>query len=255
MKPGSADDTTLTMVGERSARPGAHPPASGSSSLRPQVVVFDVNETLSDMSGMADHFAAVGAPSALAGTWFASLLRDGFALTVGGTNPDFADLAATSLTGMLTTQGVDDVGQAVREVMQKFTSLPVHADVIDGVRTLAAAGIRLVTLSNGGTAVAEGLLERNGIADSFERLLSVQDAPTWKPARAAYVYALEVCGVAAGDAMLVAVHPWDIHGGRQAGLRTAYVNREATPYPTFFDRADIEVTSLTDLATRLSLLD
>ncbi len=30
-------------------------------------MVFDVNETLSDMSGMADHFAAVGAPLALAG--------------------------------------------------------------------------------------------------------------------------------------------------------------------------------------------
>jgi 2-haloacid dehalogenase len=218
-------------------------------------MIFDVNETLSDMSGMADQFEAVGAPPALAGTWFAALLRDGFALTVNGANPDFAELAATSLAGMLTSQGIGDVDGAVAKVMQGFTSLPVHSDVVDGVRALAAAGTRLVTLSNGGTAVAEGLFQRNGIGGCFERLLSVQDAPAWKPAPPAYEYALDVCGVAPGDAMLVAVHPWDIHGARQAGLQTAYVNRRAAPYPTFFERPDIEVTSLTDLATRLGLLD
>ena len=41
------------------------------------VIVFDVNETLSDMSAMGDRFSEVGAPAALAKFWFASLLRDG----------------------------------------------------------------------------------------------------------------------------------------------------------------------------------
>jgi FMN phosphatase YigB (HAD superfamily) len=47
---------------------------------RPIVIVFDVNETLSDMAPMARRFADVGAPELLAQVWFASLLRDGFAL-------------------------------------------------------------------------------------------------------------------------------------------------------------------------------
>ncbi len=255
MTAGTSDETTIPQVGELLARPAPAEPALGAPSLRPQVMVFDVNETLSDMNGMADHFAAAGLPSALAGTWFAALLRDGFALTIGGANPEFADLAATTLAGLLVTHGVDDVDQMVSRVMREFTSLPVHADVVDGVRTLSAAGIRLVTLSNGGTAVAEGLVGRNGIAGNFERLLSVQDARAWKPARPAYEYALAVCGVAAPDAMLVAVHPWDIHGASKAGLRTAYLNRNGTPYPHFFDRPDIEVSTLTDLASRVGLLD
>lgn len=255
MTAGTSDDASLSQVGGQLPLSVPSRPASGSSSERPQVMIFDVNETLSDMSVMAECFESVGAPPALAGTWFASLLRDGFALTVSGANPNFADLAATRLAGMLTTQGVDDVGQAVGKVMREFTSLPVHADVVDGIRTLAAAGIRLATLSNGGTAVAQGLVERNGIESNFERLLSGQDATAWKPARAAYTYALDVCGVAASSAMLVAVHPWDIHGASRAGLRTAYVSREGAPYPSFFDRADIELTSLTDLASRLAPLD
>jgi 2-haloacid dehalogenase len=47
-------------------------------------MVFDVNETLSDMSPMAQRFSDVGAAAHQAATWFATLLRDGFALTVTG---------------------------------------------------------------------------------------------------------------------------------------------------------------------------
>ena len=55
-----------------------------------QVVVFDVNETLSDMAPLADRFADVGAPPALARLWFAALLRDGFARTAAGESERFA---------------------------------------------------------------------------------------------------------------------------------------------------------------------
>ncbi|MDR6863638.1 haloacid dehalogenase type II [Phycicoccus sp. 3266] len=215
---------------------------------RPQLVVFDVNETLSDMSGMAEAFEQTGAPPTLAATWFASLLRDGFALTVVGANPDFAALARTSLSRVLVAQGLPNVDAATERVMGAFTSLPVHDDVVPAVRALASAGIRLVTLSNGSAAVAQGLLERNGIADAFEQLLSVQDAPAWKPARAAYEYALDQCGVVARDAMLVAVHPWDIHGARQVGMATAFIDRSGASYPDHFDAPDMHVQSLVELA-------
>jgi 2-haloacid dehalogenase len=132
--------------------------------------------------------------------------------------------------------------------MSGFAQLPLHADVADGVRALQALGPRLVTLSNGATAVAEGLLERNGLGDAFDTLLSVQDAPAWKPAASAYRYALETCQVAAVDAMLVAVHPWDIHGAHAAGLRTAWINRTGRRYPHTMHRADVEAKSLTELA-------
>jgi 2-haloacid dehalogenase len=61
---------------------------------RPALLVFDVNETLSDMAPIAGRFDEVGAPAHLARTWFAGLLRDGFALTVAHENPSFARLGA-----------------------------------------------------------------------------------------------------------------------------------------------------------------
>ena len=215
-------------------------------------MVFDVNETLSDMSPMGARFEDVGAPAHLAKTWFAGLLRDGFALTAVEARAPFAQLAAgalrTSLHGLSLDRGTEE---AVEHIMAGFAGLAVHPDVPDGVRALGAAGIRLVTLSNGSASVAEGLLERVGIRDEFEALLSVEQAGRWKPAPEAYTYALDQCGVAAADAMLVAVHPWDIDGAARSGLATAWVDRAGDPYPDYFSAPDLAPRSLVELAERL----
>ncbi|WP_434620449.1 hypothetical protein [Arthrobacter sp. A5] len=52
--------------------------------VKASVIAFDVNETLSDMSPIGVCFGEVGAPEYLAKAWFASLLRDGFALAAAG---------------------------------------------------------------------------------------------------------------------------------------------------------------------------
>jgi 2-haloacid dehalogenase len=90
------------------------------------------------------------------------------------------------------------------------------------------------------------------VDDVMERFLSVDDAGIWKPHQDAYRYALEAMGVAAADTMLVAAHPWDIDGAARAGLATAYVDRKRLPYPSHFERADLEVGSLVELASALS---
>ena len=217
---------------------------------RPSALVFDVNETLSDMSPLAQRFADVGAAEHLAATWFASLLRDGFALTSAGVNPAFADIAMDLLRGQLTGQ-VPNPEAGVQHIMAGFAELPTHADVVPGIRDLAGLGVRLMTLSNGSTSVADALLRRSGIRTEFEQLLSVEDADLWKPAKTAYAHALQASGLPAGEVMLVAVHPWDIDGAHRAGLRTAWVNRTRRRYPSHFSKPDLEVTSVTDLAGRL----
>jgi len=218
----------------------------------PSVIVFDVNETLSDMTPLAQRFTDVGAPAALAKLWFATLLRDGFALAAAGDSGRFAEIGAEALRGLLLGMPLDHgTDHAVEHVIQGMSQLSVHPDVADGVRVLRAAGYRLVTLSNGATAVADRLFAGAGIRAEFERLLSVDDAAAWKPAPAAYTYAADVCGVPARDLLLVAVHPWDIHGASRAGLGTAWLNRSEGAYPGYFADPDIVVSTLTDLADAL----
>ncbi len=227
------------------------PHATPTSTGRPELVIFDVNETLSDMAPLRDSFARVGLAAHESEAWFAGVLRDAFALTCVGENPAFAEVAAEALRLRLTTAGSSDVDASVQEVMSTFTSLAVHPDVVAGIRALSDAGIRLVTLSNGSAGVAQGLLERAGVSDAVERLLSVEDASAWKPHPASYAYALETCGVSAPEAMLVAVHPWDIDGAARAGLRTGWLNRGGGGYPSYATAAEIEAADLVELAARL----
>ena len=220
---------------------------------RPDVVVFDVNETLSDLSPMAGRFADVGAPPELAGLWFASLLRDGFALTAAGAQERFAVLAEDVLRAQLAAVDLDrDVDAAVEHVLSGMSTLEVHPDVPDGLRRLRRGGSRLVTLSNGSTSVADTLLSRAGVRDELEQLLSVEDAAAWKPAGASYRWAGERCGVALGDAMLVAVHPWDVDGAARAGMRTAWLDRRGTAYPSYFTAPEVTATSVAHLADLLA---
>ena len=219
---------------------------------RPSVIVFDVNETLSDMAPLAGRFADVGAPELAAQVWFASLLRDGFALTATGGRETFGRLGEgvlrAVLAGVRLNRPADD---AVDHVLAGFANLSVHPDVPDGVRILRQHDLRLVTLTNGSAGVADRLLTKAGIRGEFEQLLSVDDAEAWKPAPVAYAYAARACSVGIEQMLLVAVHPWDIHGAHRAGMRTGWITRQETPYPGYFSASDLQAPSLGALARQI----
>lgn len=219
---------------------------------RPDLVVLDVNETLSDLAPLTDAFVAEGLAAADVEPWFAGVLRDAFALTVLGECPAFADVAGALLRVRLAAAGAADPEAGAQRVMDRFTALPPHPDVVPGLVAVADAGCRVVTLSNGSASVAKALLGGTPAHAAVERYLSVADAGAWKPAPRAYAHVLEVCGVPAERALLVAVHPWDVAGARRTGMRTAWVARSGGAYPDHLPAAEVEVGSLVELAERLA---
>ncbi len=55
-----------------------------------------------------------------------------------------------------------------------------------------------------------------------------------------------------GDAMLVAVHPWDVAGAARAGLASCWIDRSGATYPSCFRRPDLVATGLDDLDRQLA---
>ena len=202
-----------------------------SGRTRPQVVVFDVVETLASLDAVAERLAEHGLDRAVLAGWFTRLLRDAMALTAAGGYAGFAEVATSALHAQTKGELTD---AQLEHVVAGFGELTAQPDAVAAVRAACDAGLRVFTLSNGAADTTRGFLERVGLADDVEAVLSIDDVRAWKPSAAVYRHALARAGVQPHDAALVAVHSWDIYGAHQAGLTTGWCPRlEHIPTPLF----------------------
>jgi len=219
------------------------------SRSRPDVVAFDVNETLLDLAPVRAALVEHGRPAALLDTVFARTLLTGFAGTVTGRWFPFRaafDAALAQLTGLSPA----DRGR----VAGAFLELAPHADVEPALRRLTEAGVRVVTLTHGSPGVAEAGLSRGGVTPLVERTLSTESIRAWKPARETYLWAAGVCDVPPERMALVACHSWDVHGAQVAGLTGAFVPRTERVFAAVYGAPDVQGGSLVEVAGALLAL-
>jgi len=86
------------------------------------VLVLDVNETLSDLEPLRARFTAAGLPAESLDTWFAATLRDGFALTAADAPAEFRIVGRDALVTQLTSQGLDASDETVGSVLSGSAS-------------------------------------------------------------------------------------------------------------------------------------
>lgn len=217
---------------------------------RPDAVVFDVVETLFGLDAVGAAIGRAGLGSEVLHLFFARLLRDAFALgSVGEYRPfgDLADGALAVLAPSLTAGGRS-------EVIAAFGELSVHPDVGPAVDRLRAADVRIAALTNGSSKNTRALLERHGLADSFEMVVSVDAVRTWKPQPAPYRHVADRLGLGRDRIAMVAVHAWDLHGARHAGLVTGWAARLEQTWAETFAPPDVAGWDLVDVVDELLAL-
>lgn len=217
-------------------------------------VFFDVNETLTDLGFLEPQMASLGLNPSDRDIWFARVLRDAFALTVTAGSAKFFDIGTELLRQMVRSAGGKADSVVISRVVTAMAELPPHLDVQEGLRECHAAGLPLFTLSNGSTAAAEFLLDYLGIRPLVSDCLSVEGEALWKPSIGAYQFGLARAGVDAAQSVLVAVHPWDVHGALNAGMYAVWLNRGGGEYPSYFTQPSAEIPSLTSLVTAVKNL-
>ncbi|MGY1803393.1 HAD-IA family hydrolase [Blastococcus sp. SYSU D00922] len=206
---------------------------------RPDVVAFDVNETLLDLAPVRAALVEAGEPESLLDTVFARTLLAGFAAVVTGTWCTFREAFDAALAQ------VSDLPAERRGVVaDAFRELSPHPDVEPALRRLGEARVRVVTLSHGSPGVAEAGLARGGITPLVERTLSSEVIRAWKPAREVYLWAAGVCDVAPGRMALVAAHGWDVQGAQRAGLTGAWFPRSERTFPAVYEEPHVAATDL-----------
>ncbi|WP_416357783.1 haloacid dehalogenase type II [Aureimonas phyllosphaerae] len=205
----------------------------------PSVIVFDVNETLLDITVLEPLFARLFSDASVMRQWFAELILQSEALTLAGLYVRFDELASGVLRMVAETRQVSIQASDVEELGALLRAMPAHPDAAPALAALKHAGFRLVTLTNSPTSAAPSPLERAGLASFFDRSYSVDQVRRFKPAPETYRMVANGEGVSPADLCLVACHVWDTVGAQAAGCSAGLVERpgnaalraEGVPFP------------------------
>jgi putative hydrolase of the HAD superfamily len=120
---------------------------------------------------------------------------------------------------------------AVRTAMVEALEFEAFADARPALEQLRSMGLRLVVASNWDCSLPEWL-EGAGLWQLVDGAVSSAAAGEPKPSPAVFRAALEIAGVAAGEAVHVGDSLGnDIEGARAAGIRAVLIDRSAAPPP------------------------
>lgn len=216
-----------------------------------RVIVFDVNETLLDVSALDWRFERVLGDAGAREQWFERVLRTAIAASFLHYDVDFAAVARGALEVVAGQRGVRLGDEDKAAILGGLRELPPFVDVQPALARLRDAGLRLAALTNSPSDTAQAQLANAGIAGYFEQCLSVDMAARLKPAPEVYRMAAERLGVATGEMLMVAAHDWDVAGAMSAGCRGAYVARGGKAYDPVFPAPDIVGADLSEVAERI----
>jgi 2-haloacid dehalogenase len=213
-----------------------------------RILVFDVNETLLDISAMAPLFADAFGDADAVREWFSTLLLYSQVATLAGPYEDFAAIGGAALDMVAESGGRAAILNAMRE-------LPPHADAAPALARLAGAGFRMVALTNSPPATAEAQLQRAGLIEFLERTFSVDAVRRFKPSPEPYRYVADTLGVPPSALRMIAAHAWDVAGALGAGCAAAFVARPGKVLYPLGPQPDIVGRDLNAVANRIITVD
>ncbi|HXW59850.1 MAG TPA: haloacid dehalogenase type II [Solirubrobacteraceae bacterium] len=226
--------------------------------MKVRALAFDVFGTIVDWrSGIADAFRAGGVPGdqhELADAW-----RARYWPILGQVNEgarpwaNFDEHHRMTLDDLLSERGVDLTAEERRRLVGSWHRLDPWSDARTGLEALRRQHVT-ATLSNGHLALLVDLARHADLR--FDCVLSAELAHAYKPAPEVYATAARLLGLEPDEVMMVAAHPLDLRGAREAGLQTAFIDRPLEYGPGSAVREDPEaalsVSDLNELAERLS---
>ncbi|HEX9685279.1 MAG TPA: HAD-IA family hydrolase, partial [Burkholderiales bacterium] len=137
----------------------------------------------------------------------------------------------------------------VKNLVAEIERLRPFPDVVAALTRLKPK-YRLVILSNGDPDMLEAITPHLGI--TFDRIISVAEAGSFKPHAATYRKAAEMMAARAEEILFVANHAFDCVGAKASGMRAAFVDRRKRPFGDWPYQPDLVVAGFTELAEVLA---
>jgi 2-haloacid dehalogenase len=222
-----------------------------------KVVMFDQYGTVVDMQGgLTAHVTPwlkgkgwTGNPHSFVTWWrrthFENSMIDAL---LQSTHTSYREIGERAVAYTLERAGIAFTREEVRSLVAAIERLEPFPDVPPALARLQEK-YRLVVLSNGDPDMLETARAYHRIP--FDRIISVAEAGAFKPHRATYVRAAQICQVRMDEVLFVANHAFDCIGAKSAGMRTAFIDRRRRPFGETPHQPDVRVVDMKALADAL----
>lgn len=223
----------------------------------PDALCFDAFGTLFDTDSVArrlrEHVdAPAGLTDAVVACWREKQLQYTYLLALMDAYRPFDVVTRDALEYALDYHGIDLPAAKREAVAGAYAELDAFPAVAPTLDRLDRAGLRLAVLSNGAPHTLESLVDRAGVADRFEAVVSADEVGTFKPHPAVYGNGADRLDLRLGECWLVSANAWDAAGAASAGMGVAWINRANDPPERVGGSASVEVDSLESLADELA---
>jgi 2-haloacid dehalogenase len=219
--------------------------------MKRNIILFDINETVLNLSTLKPKFKAVFGDESVMGTWFSMLLHSSTVCIMTGVKTDFATLAATMLDSIAARMNIKLEETMRGDILSGFASLPPHNDIKKALAQLKSAGFRTVAFSNSSLNLISTQMKNAGLMEYFDDIISVEATGSFKPDPNVYKFAANQLNQPLESLRLVATHDWDTHGALSVGMRAAYINRSAAIYHPLYRQPDIYATTMEDIVNQI----
>lgn len=216
-------------------------------------IVFDVNETLLDLSVLDKYFARFFGDVHVRGAWFQQVLQTALVTTILGTSQefDFGKIGRIALEMTAKRYDVMLSDEEAEMIVSTMSALAPYPEVETGIKRLYEAGYRLAALTNSPQAAAEKKLDAAGLAKYMDKIMSVQSVGKFKPAIEVYQMAQQQLGETVDNLWMVAAHDWDVAGAMNAGWHGVFIARPGKVHHERLLKPDIVGNDMTAIVDKL----
>jgi 2-haloacid dehalogenase len=210
--------------------------------------VFDAYGTLFDFASAVTRCDDVPAEkrAALTAFWRDKQLQYTWLRTLQNRYADFWQVTGDALDFALESLGLETPTLRDR-LMELYLGLEPFPEVPEILQALRARGFKTAILSNGSPAMLATLVQRAGLAEAFDAVLSADAVGVFKTHPKVYQYALDSLGLPAQAIAFQSSNAWDACGASDFGMRVVWCNRYGQRRERLPGAPDFEVRSLAEL--------
>jgi 2-haloacid dehalogenase len=209
---------------------------------------FDAYGTLFDYASAAagcrdvlgDHL------NPLTAMWRDKQLQYSWLRALQGRHADFWQVTGDALDFVLETLGLSDPHLRAR-LMDLYRTLEIFPEVPATLKQLKAAGLKTAILSNGSPDMLVAAVDKAGIGDLLDAVLSVESVGVYKPHPKVYQFAVDQLGIPAGAISFQSSNAWDAYAASGFGMRVVWCNRYGQRQERLPGKPDFEIASLAEL--------